>query len=90
MRSGRLLRAVLLPLTDAWRGLERCLERGALAVAWAGAGLLAGWWVYVPAHELLHAAACQATGGEDGIHRATRNTRYSRSVPNTSRRSRSA
>jgi len=64
VRSGRLLRAVLLPLTDAWRGLERCLERGALAVAWAGAGLLAGWWVYVPAHELLHAAACQATGGE--------------------------
>lgn len=64
MSSGRFSRAVLLPLTDAWRGLDRCLERGALAVAWAGAGLLAGWWVYVPAHELLHAAACQAAGGE--------------------------
>ncbi len=29
-----------------------------------GAGLLAGWWAYVPAHELLHAAACRAAGGE--------------------------
>jgi hypothetical protein len=26
-------------------------------------GLLAGWWVYVPLHELLHAAACTAAGG---------------------------
>jgi hypothetical protein len=58
------LRAAALPLTDAWRGLDRCLARGALALAWVAAGLLAGWWVYVPVHELLHAAACRATGGE--------------------------
>ena len=64
MSSARWRRAALLPLTDAWRGLARCLDRGAPALAWAGAGLLAGWWVYVPAHELLHAAACRMAGGE--------------------------
>lgn len=64
MSTRRWPQAALLPLTDAWRGLERCLDRGALALAWIGAGLLAGWWVYVPAHELLHAAACRAAGGE--------------------------
>ncbi|MBV8201317.1 MAG: hypothetical protein JOZ15_11900 [Acidobacteria bacterium] len=64
MSSGHWLHAVLLPLTDAWRGLDRCLERGAWALARAGAGLLAGWWIYVPAHELLHAVACRAAGGE--------------------------
>jgi hypothetical protein len=26
-------------------------------------GLLAGWWAYVPLHELLHAGACLAAGG---------------------------
>jgi hypothetical protein len=62
--AGRWLRAVLLPLTDAWRGLDRCLDRGAWAIARVGAGLFAGWWIYVPVHELLHAAACRAAGGE--------------------------
>lgn len=28
------------------------------------AGLFAGWWVYVPIHELLHVAGCLWTGGE--------------------------
>ena len=64
MTAGRWPRAILLPLTDAWRGLDRCLDRGAWAVARVGAGMLAGWWVYVPVHELLHAAACLAAGGE--------------------------
>lgn len=64
MTVGRLARACLLPLTDAWRGLERCLARGTAALAAIGAGLLVGWWLYVPAHELLHAAACRAAGGE--------------------------
>ena len=27
------------------------------------AGLLAGWWLYVPVHELLHVAGCVFTGG---------------------------
>jgi hypothetical protein len=54
----------MLPLTDAWRGLDRCLSRGALAIAWVAAGMLVGWWIYVPVHELLHAAACRAAGGE--------------------------
>jgi hypothetical protein len=62
--SRRWPRAILLPLTDAWYGLDRCLERGAPAIARVGAGLLAGWWIYVPVHELLHAAACHVAGGE--------------------------
>lgn len=28
------------------------------------AGLFAGWWIYVPIHELLHVAGCLLTGGE--------------------------
>ncbi len=56
--------ALLVPATDTWRGLDRCLEGGWRALAWLAAGLLAGWWLYVPAHELLHAAACRAAGGE--------------------------
>lgn len=27
-------------------------------------GAAAGWWIYVPAHELLHAAGCLICGGE--------------------------
>ena len=30
-------------------------------------GLLLGWWIYVPLHELLHAGACLAAGGT--VHR---------------------
>jgi hypothetical protein len=55
--------ALLLPATDTWRGLDLCLAGGWAALAWLGAGLLASWWLYVPAHELLHAAACRAAGG---------------------------
>jgi hypothetical protein len=63
----RFVRLVAQPLTDAWGGLDRCLGRppgGWRALAGIGAGLLVGWWLYVPAHELLHAAACAVTGGE--------------------------
>ncbi|HEV8581792.1 MAG TPA: hypothetical protein VGX68_22210 [Thermoanaerobaculia bacterium] len=49
---------------DVFRGLDRCLDRGVRGLALVAAGLLAGWWVYVPLHELLHAAACWAAGGE--------------------------
>jgi hypothetical protein len=41
--------------SDVFHGLDRCL---------ALLGLAAGWWVYVPLHELLHAAACLLAGGE--------------------------
>jgi hypothetical protein len=54
---------LLLPVRDVLRGLDRCLDagpRGLLAVAF---GLLAGWFLYVPLHELLHAGACLAAGG---------------------------
>lgn len=31
---------------------------------WLLLGMVAGWWIYVPVHELLHALGCLATGGE--------------------------
>ncbi len=55
-----------LALRDVGCGLDRCLAAGRsepAALARATAGLLAGWWLYVPLHELLHAAACRAAGG---------------------------
>lgn len=67
MASSGLADFALLPFRDAGRGLDRCLDRGGAALPAllaAFLGLLAGWWVYVPAHELLHAAACAAAGGE--------------------------
>jgi hypothetical protein len=54
---------VLRPGQDLLRGLDRCLVRGWRGLAGAAVGLLAGWWIYVPIHELLHAAACWAAGG---------------------------
>jgi hypothetical protein len=59
-----IFRLLLAPFTDALNGLDRCLDRGARGLALAALGLLAGWWIYVPTHELLHAAACLAFGGE--------------------------
>jgi hypothetical protein len=58
------LRLFALPWTDTVAGLDRCLDRGARGLVLAALGLLAGWWVYVPVHELLHAGACEAAGGE--------------------------
>jgi hypothetical protein len=49
---------------DAFHGLDRCLDRGIRGLALALMGLAVGWWIYVPLHELLHAAACLAAGGE--------------------------
>ncbi len=51
------------PWLDTFRGLEACLDRGGRALVAVGAGLAAGYWLYVPLHELLHAFACMATGG---------------------------
>lgn len=45
-------------------GVDHTLDlgwRGWLALA---LGLAAGWWLYVPLHELAHALGCLATGGE--------------------------
>lgn len=59
-----LRKLVALPFRDTIRGLDRCLDTGARGLALAALGLVAGWWFYVPLHELLHAAACRATGGQ--------------------------
>ncbi|RPH53331.1 hypothetical protein EHM82_08600, partial [bacterium] len=58
------LARLLRPLLDTVHGLDRCLDRGWAGLARVFGGLLAGWWVYVPLHELLHAAACRLAGGE--------------------------
>lgn len=52
-----------LPVTDTLFGLDRCMAGGWKALALVSLGLIGGWWIYVPIHELLHAAACMATGG---------------------------
>lgn len=36
---------------------------GPVSMVWLIAGLLLGWWVYVPIHELLHVFGCVAAGG---------------------------
>ena len=35
-----------------------------LAMAWIFVGLVVGWWLYVPVHELLHVAGCVLAGGD--------------------------
>jgi hypothetical protein len=57
------VRLPLAPFTDVLHGLDRCLNRGLRSLGAVLGGTLAGWWVYVPLHELLHAAACAAAGG---------------------------
>ena len=59
---GRVLRLAAMPVTDLLRGQQLTLTRGR-DLAWLLAGLLLGWWVYVPLHELLHAFGCLAAGG---------------------------
>lgn len=52
------------PLEDVFRGLETVVdEAGGLGLVRMLAGLLVGYAVYVPLHELAHAFACLATGG---------------------------
>lgn len=52
-------------LADDARALLDFLARmpGMSGMAWMMAGLLAGWWLYVPVHELLHVAGLVLTGG---------------------------
>ena len=58
----RIARFAALPVTDLLCGQEWVLRRRRDLV-WLLVGLLAGWWVYVPLHELLHALGCMAAGG---------------------------
>ncbi|HSK81142.1 MAG TPA: hypothetical protein VLQ45_32105 [Thermoanaerobaculia bacterium] len=58
------VRKLLLPAADVLHGLDRCLDRGASGLVLALLGLVLGWWIYVPLHELLHAGACWVVGGE--------------------------
>jgi hypothetical protein len=51
-------------MQDLSIGFERCLQGGWGALAKVGLGLVLGWWLYVPIHELLHALGCIATGGQ--------------------------
>jgi hypothetical protein len=64
MDGRRVIALLWRPLTDTASGLDRCLDRGPRGLASVLLGLVLGWWVYVPCHELLHAAACVVTGGE--------------------------
>ena len=64
MYGSRAIALIGRPCTDAMQGLDRCLDRGYRGLALVVLGLLLGWWVYVPCHELMHAAACLLTGGE--------------------------
>jgi hypothetical protein len=64
MAHSRLLRPLVQPFTDILYGLDRCLDGGGRGLLLAALGLVAGWWMYVPVHELLHAAACRLAGGE--------------------------
>ena len=59
-----LLTAIKAPALDVWDGMDRCLERGNSGLVLMLAGLVIGWWVYVPVHELMHCLGCIVTGGE--------------------------
>lgn len=52
----------LRPVLDLFRGEARCVRRP-VDLAPLALGLAAGWFVYVPVHELLHAVGCLAAGG---------------------------
>ena len=60
----RSVKPLATPLADLLNGLDRCLTRGVRSLGLVLLGTLAGWWIYVPVHELLHAAACAAAGGQ--------------------------
>ena len=61
--AGRLRGFFVAPPLDFWNGYARCLETGLRGLLLVFLGLAAGWWLYVPTHELLHAFGCLFTGG---------------------------
>jgi hypothetical protein len=58
------LRWLQTPLDDYTWGLRRMAHLGALGFLLGAFGCAAGYWLYVPVHELLHAFGCWATGGQ--------------------------
>jgi hypothetical protein len=46
-----------------FNGLDLCLAGGIRQLLVILLGLILGWWLYVPIHEMLHALACVAAGG---------------------------
>ncbi len=61
----RLLRFLRSPFDAITLALEPIVtgERVARNVALLGVSLIVAWYLYVPVHELLHAAGCALTGG---------------------------
>jgi len=60
----RVLALLRLPLDDYLAALEVLLRgRSWAAAAAAAVAAVAAWWIYLPAHELLHALGCLAGGG---------------------------
>lgn len=60
---GSVLRLIAAPVRDLTIGLERTLDGRFSRFLVVAIGLLVGWWIYVPLHELLHAAGCVVGGG---------------------------
>ena len=61
---GALSRFILDPALDFMAAFQRVLPQNAFAaLGTLFLGFLVCWWIYVPAHELLHAYGCLATGG---------------------------
>lgn len=60
----KIRETLLLPFSDLLNGLDASLQRfGARGLLGIALGLVAGWWIYVPIHELLHAGGCLLVGG---------------------------
>jgi hypothetical protein len=60
----RLLALLRPPLDDYLAALETLLRGRSVAAGIVAVGAaVAAWWIYLPAHELLHALGCVAGGG---------------------------
>ena len=62
--QGSKWRHLTNPFLEVFHGMDHCLQGEARRLPLIYLGLLLGWWVYVPLHELLHALGCLAAGGE--------------------------